>query len=97
MTKEYYWAEPQICSEELAPDVKLPEPVEIPCPPCNAGFHRRNSEDGESSCAPCPDGTYRGHDDTQTECAECDAGTFALKLLNYTTFSPLPDGFHTSC
>lgn len=96
-TKEYYWAEPQICNEELAPDVILPLSVEIPCEPCNAGFHRKNFDRDESYCVPCPDGTYRGHDDSQTECDECDSGTFALKMLNYTTFSPLPDGFNTSC
>ena len=93
----FSWLPPVICDTANA---ELPgNNQDLPCETCNPGFFQKPVSAGskDSFCAPCPDGTYHDQDDPADVCHECPAGSYAPKVLNYTTWSPLPAGFDNKC
>uniref|UniRef100_A0A5F8GV37 Endosome-lysosome associated apoptosis and autophagy regulator 1 n=1 Tax=Monodelphis domestica TaxID=13616 RepID=A0A5F8GV37_MONDO len=85
----YKWAEPKICSEDLAGAVKLPASgMKTLCPPCNPGFFKTNT----STCEPCPYGSFSNG----SGCINCPAGTEPALGFEYKWWNTLPTNMETT-
>jgi hypothetical protein len=58
-TKQHYWNEPKICTENGGTPLP-PDESGLPCAKCNPGYYHKiiDQSDNESVCMACEDGTY---------------------------------------
>lgn len=98
-SKIHLWKSPMICNPNTGVVLPVSEP-NLPCEICSPGHYHVPIEANstKTECETCPSGTYATETiDVVYSCTDCPVGTYAPKVLNYSRWDPLPEGFDNVC